>query len=104
MAEVVVKAAEGGVYTVSGQLTLDTVARAADQELVTFSKSGDSCTIDLSGVNHADSSGLALLITWAREADKNQCKLQFRGLSGKLLSLAKVTGVDRVLNLQLSSE
>jgi ABC-type transporter Mla MlaB component len=42
---------------------------------------------------------LALLIAWVRDAAQQGCELRFEQMSEQMRSLAKVTGVDRVLSI-----
>lgn len=49
--------------------------------------------IDLAGVDEADSSALAVLFGWAREAASKKVELAYLNMPGNLLSLAEVYGV-----------
>lgn len=59
-------------------------------------RSGDG-TIDLSAVKTCDSSAVAVVLAWQREAARGGSKLQLTGLPASLLSLAAVYGVDSLL-------
>lgn len=59
-------------------------------------RSGDA-TIDLSAVKTCDSSAVAVVLAWQREAARAGSKLQLTGLPASLLSLAAVYGVDSLL-------
>jgi phospholipid transport system transporter-binding protein len=59
-------------------------------------RSGDT-TIDLSAVLTCDSSAVAAVLAWQREAARAGAKLQLIGLPSSLLSLAAVYGVDSLL-------
>ena len=59
-------------------------------------RSGDT-TIDLSAVLTCDSSAVAAVLAWLREAARAGIKLQLIGLPTSLLSLAAVYGVDSLI-------
>jgi len=54
-------------------------------------------TVDLSNVTEADSSALALMLSWRRLADKMGLNILFKGWSPSLLNLATLCGVDQIL-------
>ena len=54
-------------------------------------------TIDLSAVLTCDSSAVAAVLAWQREAARAGIKLQLIGLPTSLLSLATVYGVDSLI-------
>ena len=58
----------------------------------------DNLTFDLSGVQQADSAGLALLIAWWRFAKKHGVKIHFTHLPDTLKALMAVTNVNAVLS------
>lgn len=87
------------VYRLAGELTHDSVAQFAEQNPLLGMPSGGDLSIDLSGVSRSDSSGLALLISWAREAKQQNTVLSFAQVPEKMKSLAKVSGLDAVLVL-----
>ena len=59
-------------------------------------RSGDT-TIDLSGVATCDSSAVAAVLAWQREAARAGTRLRLTGVPASLLSLAAVYGVDSLL-------
>ena len=60
---------------------------------------GRVSAIDLSAVQDADSSALAVLFAWLRTAKKQQASLQIINPPAGLLSLAALYGVDDFLPL-----
>lgn len=54
---------------------------------------GSDLTVDLSAVTEVDSSALALLLEWRREAARKSRKLTIRNLPVNLRTLAEVYGV-----------
>lgn len=100
MNEVQISSRDEGGYLVTGELTLATVGEVLRQNILPLPHGQEEMVLDLSKVSHVDSGGLALLIAWARQARASGCLLKFCGVSGKMASLARVTGVDRVLSFQ----
>lgn len=52
---------------------------------------------DFSDVKSSDSSGLALIIEWIRYAKENNKPIVLKHVSEKLLSLAKVAGLESII-------
>jgi ABC-type transporter Mla MlaB component len=73
-----------GRYRLEGDVTFLSVARLADQRLQANSR---SCHVALDGLERADSSVLALLLKWLRQAVAAGHELTFSGFSHQLLSL-----------------
>lgn len=86
-----------GRYRVSGELSFATVT-----ELLLQSRSllaGESSVeVDLSGVTHADSAGLSLLIEWLRQAKLQGKQLHYLALPAQLGALASISEVDGLLS------
>lgn len=81
---------------IDGELTLKTVpARLADADA--WSRAG---RLDLSGVSHADSAGLALLLELSRRAMAAGTPLTLHSLSPQLASLVAFFELESVLNLE----
>jgi phospholipid transport system transporter-binding protein len=57
----------------------------------------DAVTVNLSGVTRVDSAGLALLLEWLRQARSERRAIQFTALPDKLLAIARLSGVDGLL-------
>jgi phospholipid transport system transporter-binding protein len=55
--------------------------------------------IDLAGIKHADSSGLALLLEWQAMARKLEHSLHISNAPSSLLRLAKLCEADKLLNI-----
>ncbi len=54
--------------------------------------------LDLGGVSHADSAGLALLLDLSRRCKTRGQTLRIRGAQPQLLQLAHFFGLDRILH------
>lgn len=57
------------------------------------------CEFDLSAVTAVDSTAVALLLDWQRQAQARGAALVLRGVPAALTSLAKLYGVDGLLGL-----
>lgn|SRR5690554_7991545 len=84
------------IYSVSGELTLDTVTEALSESTELFEKA-DTLDIDLANVTRADSAGLALLVAWMRQARQSEKKIQFQHVPAQMLAIAKASGLDEIL-------
>ena len=60
---------------------------------------GGDLTFDLSAVRTCDSSAVAVVLAWQREAQARGARLQLSGLPAGLASLATVYGVAPLLDL-----
>ena len=58
--------------------------------------------IDLRAVGEVDSSGLALLLHWRGVAARANARLTFTGAPAQLREMAKITGVETLLDLAAS--
>lgn len=60
---------------------------------------GGDTVFDLSAVRTCDSSAVAVVLAWQREAQARGARLQLTGLPAGLVSLANVYGVAALLSL-----
>ena len=86
---------EGERMTVSGALTLANVAAALEQGRTAIV--AGARTVDLAGVGELDSSALALLLAWLREAKRHGSGLVFNNLPQGLTTIARLYGVAELL-------
>lgn len=83
-----------GVLIVSGEVTADTVVGLRKQgEKLIRSVSAD-LVVDLDGLVTAHSVVLSMLLCWQRLAHQADITLSFRGVSGRLVSLAALSNLD----------
>jgi len=85
---------DSGNVSVSGEITFFTINDALSFKVLT---GGPDVVINLSGVTRSDSSGLALMVHWLREAKEKQINLKFEAIPEKLFALAKVSNLDEIL-------
>ena len=64
-----------------------------------FIAGGSILNIDLAGIEHADSSGLALLLEWQAMANKHDRRLHITNAPENLLRLAKLCEADKLLDI-----
>ena len=87
------------VYQLPAQLTHAQAATVA-QQLGSLAQIQPSLRVDASALQQFDSSALAVLLTGLREAAKQHNALTVSGLPDKALALARVYGVQDLLELQ----
>ena len=86
---------DGDCMFVSGGLTLASVAAALPEGTAAIGQGVR--TVDLREVGEVDSSALALLLAWLREARKHDGTLSFMNLPQGLLAIASLYGVNELL-------
>ena len=86
---------DGERLLVSGALTLASVAADFAQGKAAIAEGARS--VDFSGVGELDSSALALLLAWLREAKRLGRELSFSNLPQGLTTIARLYGVAELL-------
>ncbi len=86
-----------GRYLVSGPLSFATVTELLLQSRSLFAGES-SFEVDLSGVTHADSAGLSLLIEWLRQAKLQGRQLRYRSLPAQMQSLSSISDLTGLLS------
>ncbi len=89
-----------GTLLLRGRLDPISVAALVEQgRQYIGAQAGTRVQIDLQGVTHADSTGVALLISWLRHAVL-QCKeLSFTHVPSQLTAIIQVSGLSHILAL-----
>jgi phospholipid transport system transporter-binding protein len=85
-----------GQCALAGALTLETVPWLW-RELQQTTLLDRAREADLSGVDQADSAGLALIITWRARCKSQGGELRLTGVPTRLLALARLTGAEGLL-------
>lgn len=85
-----------------GALSFETLPDVlkASAEYAARSDLPDRLTIDFAGVDAVDSSAVALLLEWRRQALRLGKKLEFVNLPANLLALATLYGVEELIQPQ----
>jgi len=85
----------GDKLTLSGPVTLSGVSAMLQEGNAAIAEGARS--VDLSGVEELDSSALALLLAWLREAKRQGRDLVFVNLPSGLTTIARLYGVADLL-------
>lgn len=96
MKSLIIEQQNPGFYAISGDLTFATINHKTLIALIP----ADNATVnlDFAQVNASDSAGLALIIEWLKSAHSRQITLHLEHLPEQVLSLAKLGGMDTLLN------
>ena len=84
---------------ITGELGFESVPGIYTNSLKYF-QNNPSLEIDLAGVTHTDSAGVALLIEWLRQARQQNRKITFRNIPSQLLAIAQLCGVAEMFSRQ----
>jgi phospholipid transport system transporter-binding protein len=86
---------EGRSITVSGPVTLANAARLLEEGRQHLAEGAR--TVDLGEVTELDSSLLALMLAWLRDARANKRELAFANLPQSLQTIARLYGVEELV-------
>lgn len=89
---------EAGRIQLVGALTFSTVGSALTEVRAALGKS-EALVIDLQGVDHADSSALAMLLQLVDDAEQKQVSLSFDHMPSFLLGIARLSNAEGLLPL-----
>ncbi len=91
--------APGEVLALTGALSFETLPAVLAQsaEYTARTDLPERLTIDFAGITAVDSSAVALLLEWRREALRLKKVLEFINLPANLLSLATLYGVAELI-------
>lgn len=81
---------------VAGDIGFDNVVDACNQGVELIHSMG-KITVDLSGINQADSSCLAMIVEWVRVARSEHKDIEFVGTPRGMMDLGRVCGLDTIL-------
>lgn len=95
--------ASGEVLALTGALSFDTLPGVLGESATFTARTDlpDRLTIDFAGITGVDSSAVALLLEWRREAQRLGKKLEFVNLPANLLALANLYGVAELIQPNL---
>jgi phospholipid transport system transporter-binding protein len=86
---------DGDTMMLSGPVTLANVAQVLQEGLQQIREGAH--IVDLGGVTELDSSLLAMLLAWLREAKGRNAEVAFANLPQGLKTIAQLYGVDGLL-------
>lgn len=84
-------------YRATGDLTFTTVQGLHQAGVRMIDDADGTITIDLSGVERADSAGVALLVEWVRTAREAGKGIRFLRVPDQMCAIARVSGVATIL-------
>lgn len=91
--------AQAEVLALEGALSFETLPRVLEESRAYSARPDlpERLTIDFSAITEVDSSAVALLLEWRREAARRGKGLYFVNLPANLLSLAELYGVTGLI-------
>lgn len=93
-----------GYFSLEGGLNRNTIAKS--EALATLHKcnhtgaKGEVSILDMSGVNHSDTAGLAWLMNFLKDNRLQNVKFELKNIPESLIKLAKISDVDSFLSVQ----
>ncbi|WNV03484.1 STAS domain-containing protein [Candidatus Methylospira mobilis] len=90
-----------GVFFLVGDLTFETANSVLERTsglLGATSGAKGMITLDLSGIKHADSAGLALMLEWRKQSSAVKRVVLFLNVPQQLQAIARVAGVDAIIH------
>jgi len=90
---------DDGVVEVNGQLTFQSVPQFLALTDNWLQSAAGRVTIDMHGVTHADSAGLALLIEWLQLARSAGREIVFTNMPEQMRDLIRVNGLMQVFGI-----
>lgn len=88
---------EGNTLRLTGDLDFSNVMPLYQQSLSLFQQNIELVCVDFSGLTSANSVVLALMVSWIRLAKQQAKTIQLKNISQDIMSLAKSSGLDKVL-------
>jgi phospholipid transport system transporter-binding protein len=86
-----------GRFVLTGDMSFDTAEKILRESEGPF-EHHTRIEVDLSGVEKADSAGLALLLEWITWANHTVREIHYIGMPERILAIAKTTEVDHLLD------
>ena len=84
-------------FELHGAMSFETADRILRQSEKLFGRY-EHVRVDFSGVNDADSAGLALLLEWKSQARRQNGEIHFSGLPQSIVAIARTTEVGHLLD------
>ena len=90
---------EYGTIAIKGDLDFQSVPELCQNSAKLFSEQTALC-IDLTDVNRCDSSGVALLVEWLRQARSSGQTLKFINIPAQMRAIIKVADLEELLPME----
>ena len=95
----IINTTQGVLVQIDGRIDIDSSPTLQAQLTALLpTLPGEVVTVDLSGITHIDSSGIATLIEALRIARTYNIEFRLQGLGGRLLRLFQSTGILSLFN------
>ena len=97
VSEFVLRDEGDGRFVLTGEMsfrTAEKILRASEEPFAKHTR----IEVDLSGVEKADSAGLALLLEWITWANHTVREISYASMPERVLAIAKTTEVDHLLD------
>jgi phospholipid transport system transporter-binding protein len=88
-----------GRFQLVGELTFRSIPELLQRARLLFNEA-DAIEVDLCQINRSDSAGLALLVEWMRNAQRDQKSIRFLNMPTKMLEIARSSSLDQILPLE----
>lgn len=96
MADFTLEDRGNGQFALSGRMSFDTAGQILRDSEGLFDEH-TLIEVDLSGVSHTDSAGLALMLEWITWANHTVREIRFHETPEKIDAIARTTEVDHLL-------
>lgn len=104
MAELKVVESAKHYYQLVGELNRNTVAKSEALVVLDLlnqpSAAGQVATLDMLGVTHSDTAGLAWLMNFLKRNHQQNIQFDLKNIPESLINLAKISDVDSFLSVQ----
>ena len=97
MSEAVLQTGGEGLCRLSGVVTVETVPDLLNRADTLFGVGGADLEIDCSGIEHADSAAVALMLELMRRAAAGGGVVRFRGLPERVQAIVEVSDLEDVI-------
>lgn len=85
-------------YQLLGELSRNTIAKS--EALAIIESNSQKITLDMSGVTHSDTAGLAWLMNLLKFHQQQNIQMELKNIPESLINLAKISDVDSFLSVQ----
>lgn len=103
MTKLTVTEAPKGHFSLQGELNRHTIPES--ESLIAIqgkvsAKNSEKSILDMAGVSHADTAGLAWLMNLLKDSREKNIEVELKNIPETLINLAKISDVDGFLSVQ----
>lgn len=84
---------------VSGEIDAYTAPQLRKELLPLMEQTGTAVTVDLTGVQYMDSTGLGVFVAALKSSKKNECSLNLKGMNRRVKRLFDITGLAEFMEI-----